>query len=405
MKIILINHYAGSQEMGMEFRPYYLACEWRKLGHDVQIIAGSYSHLRQKQPKATGWHKVNGIDYLWLWVNRYSGNGVMRFISMIVFTLQLLIRAPILALSKKPDAVIASSTYPLDIFPSYIIARLARAKLIFEIHDLWPLSPMELGGMSKWNPFIMIMRFAEWFAYKFSDKIVSILPCAYEHVALDGVKKEDFLHVPNGVAIESAQPKARKSHRIFTLLSEIRAKGHSIIAYAGSIGVANNIDNLVNAALLLKDDPISFVIIGEGPKREGLEAFAHKHGLSNVLFTGKIEKDLISGVLQKVDFVYLGLHKRKLYRFGTSQNKIYDYMLAAKPIIQAMEAGNDPVAEAKCGFSVAAEDPKVLAAAIKEATHISKKELTQMGTRGRDYVLKHHNYKMLAKKFVDFILT
>jgi glycosyltransferase involved in cell wall biosynthesis len=403
MKILLINHYAGSQRMGMEFRPYYMACEWKKLGHEVKIIAGSYSHLRQSQPRSTGWHKEEEVDYLWLWTNKYTGNGIMRFISMLLFTMQLLIRSPLIAMKLKPDTVIASSTYPLDIFPSIIIAKLARAKLIFEIHDLWPMSPMELGNMSKLHPFILIMRFAEWFAYKFSDKIISILPCAYEHVVLDGVKKENFLHIPNGIIVDPDCKESDKSHPVFSALIGLKNKGHNIIAYAGSIGVANNIDNLVQSALLLKDEPVSIVIIGEGPERVGLENFVRKNNLTNIIFVGKIAKNLIGSVLQKVDFVYLGLKKRNLYRFGTSQNKIYDYMLAARPIIQAFEAGNDPVTEVGCGFSVAAEDPKALAVVIKKAIKMPKKKLEQMGMRGRKYVLEHHNYGTLAKQFMDFI--
>ena len=50
MNILYIEHYAGSPEMGMEFRPYYLSREWTRMGHRVTIIAGDYSHLRKKNP-------------------------------------------------------------------------------------------------------------------------------------------------------------------------------------------------------------------------------------------------------------------------------------------------------------------------------------------------------------------
>jgi hypothetical protein len=67
----------------------------------------------------------------------------------------------------RPDAVIASSTYPLDIYPAFYISKMSKAKLLFEVHDLWPLSPMELGGMKKTHPFIILMQMAENFAYKY----------------------------------------------------------------------------------------------------------------------------------------------------------------------------------------------------------------------------------------------
>lgn len=69
MNILLINHYAGSTEMGMEFRPYYMAREWTKLGHKVDIIAGDYSHLRKMNPTVKydfQTEDIDGITYHWI---------------------------------------------------------------------------------------------------------------------------------------------------------------------------------------------------------------------------------------------------------------------------------------------------------------------------------------------------
>ena len=65
MNILLINHYAGSPEMGMEFRPYYFAREWVRAGHQIQIIAGDFSHLRKENPKVEKdlqYEDVDGIQ-------------------------------------------------------------------------------------------------------------------------------------------------------------------------------------------------------------------------------------------------------------------------------------------------------------------------------------------------------
>ena len=48
MNILLIDHYAGSPELGMEFRPYYMGKEWMKQAHQTVIIGGSFSHLRKR---------------------------------------------------------------------------------------------------------------------------------------------------------------------------------------------------------------------------------------------------------------------------------------------------------------------------------------------------------------------
>ena len=143
MKILLINHYAGSPNLGMEFRPYYVTKGWVKLGHEVLIVGGSYSHLRKVQPQSCE-EMIDDVRYRWVKVNPYKGNGIGRIISMFSFVTKLYCNYRRYLRNFKPDIVIASSTYPLDIYPAYRIARHYHAKLIYEVHDLWPLSPDDL---------------------------------------------------------------------------------------------------------------------------------------------------------------------------------------------------------------------------------------------------------------------
>ena len=92
MNILYIEHYAGSPEMGMEFRPYYLSREWAKMGHEVSIIAGDYSHLRKHNPtvsKDMEHTSIDGIDYYWLQTGTYEGNGAARAFSMFRFVWKL----------------------------------------------------------------------------------------------------------------------------------------------------------------------------------------------------------------------------------------------------------------------------------------------------------------------------
>ena len=92
MNILLINHYAGSTEMGMEFRPYYMAREWTKLGHKVDIIAGDYSHLRKMNPTVKydfQTEDIDGITYHWIKTGTYQGNGAKSEIKLFRFLLLL----------------------------------------------------------------------------------------------------------------------------------------------------------------------------------------------------------------------------------------------------------------------------------------------------------------------------
>lgn len=117
MNILLINHYAGSPDLGMEFRPYYMAKEWVKMGHQVLIIGGSFSHLRKIQSQGEE-SLIEGIRYRWVKLNAYKGNGMGRIWSMFSFVSKLWWGYGKYIGDFEPDVVIASSTYPLDIYPA-----------------------------------------------------------------------------------------------------------------------------------------------------------------------------------------------------------------------------------------------------------------------------------------------
>ena len=204
MNILLINHYAGSPDYGMEFRPYYMSREWMKVGHRVLIIGASYSHLRKQQPSAEK-EMIDAVDYRWVKTLTYKGNSVGRIVSMGQFVGKLYMNYKRYLSDFAPDIVIASSTYPLDIYPAKRIAKHYGAKLIYEVHDLWPLSPMELGGYSENHPFIKVMQKAEDDCYKYVDAVVSMLPKAEEHMRERGLKAGKFHCVPNGIVLEDWQ--------------------------------------------------------------------------------------------------------------------------------------------------------------------------------------------------------
>ncbi|MDD4975454.1 MAG: glycosyltransferase family 4 protein [Bacteriovorax sp.] len=408
MNILYINHYAGSLKYGMEFRPYYLAKRWIANGHKVTMMAASYSHIRAKQPEVTTpfvSEIIDGITYQWCKTPSYEQNGAKRFVNMLVFIFRLFQYAFKINSVDAPTAVIASSTYPLDIFPAWFIAKKFKAKLIFEVHDLWPLSPIELGGMSKYHPFIMLIQFAEDFAYKHSDSVVSMLPKTLEYMVSRGLKKEKFNYIPNGIELKEWETSGLHANSengklIEEKIQSCKAEGFFTVAYLGTHGLANCLENLINAAEILRDEKIFFFFVGPGPEKESLKALAQKKKLLNIIFVDSIPKGEIPIITKLFDVNYIGLKKESLFRFGISPNKLMDYMAAKKPIINAVEAGNDPVKEAGCGISVPAENPQALAFAIQEIKAKPETELLLMGENGYKFVSNENDYEKLAQKFL-----
>ena len=405
MRILLINHYAGSLQHGMEYRPFYLAREWVRLGHRVRIIAASASHVRTQAPQLGGNASVDetidGIDYRWIATPRYRGNGLGRLINMSAFLARLSLQAHRLADEDRPDVVIASSTYPLDIWPAHRIARRAGARLLFELHDLWPLSPMELGGYSRWHPFIQLLQAAENFACRNADAIVSVLPKVRDHLEAHGMAPHKLHIVPNGFdPREWAEHSGDLAGPLGAALHGLRSAGKFIVGYAGTHGLANALDTLLHAAALTDDPRIAFVLVGGGPEKCRLQAVSRQLQLNNLSFFDPVPKQQVPALLRHFDVAYLGWQRQRLYRYGISPNKLIDYMMAARPILHAVEAGNDPVAEAACGLTVAPQDPQALVHGLLALFMATPGERAAMGRRGQRYAVDNLSYAVLGQRFL-----
>lgn len=406
MNIIYIDHYAGSDYHGMEFRPYYLSKEWLKMGHHVTIIAADYSHLRKNNPVTTeDWEEttMDGVVFNWVKVSRYEGNGYKRILSMLQFVIKISLHAKAIARKLNPDVVICSSTYPFDTYAGQLIRKHSHAKLIHEVHDLWPLTPMLLGGYSKYHPFIVLMKIAEKSAYQSSALIVSILPNIKPYVESLHIDKK-IVNIPNGIFIKDEGSISPANPLIMKKIKELKGSQHFIVGYAGGISVSNAMWTLLETALLMKDREVSFIIIGSGIEKEQLVRYKESHDLENVTFYDAIDKSEIHMTLMAMDVLYLGSKKSRLYEYGVSANKIFDYMLTGKPIINAFDSKHSPLNYFGDSIIAEAENAIALKNAIECVMNLPTQALQEIEVKSIDYVKSNHNYPKLADDFAkEFI--
>lgn len=405
MNILMISHYAGAPQYGMEFRSYYMAREWVRMGHTVTVVGASFSHLRKKQPPI-GHETLEGINYLWLPTSQYEGNGMKRVLTMFQFCWQVYKHSKEL-IALKPDMVIASSVYTFDLYPCRYIAQHTGAKLVYEVHDLWPLSVMVIGGYKKWHPFIVMLQHCENYAYKHCDMVVSMLDKAFPHMQRHGLTEDRFCCVPNGylkeewenidnieLPIEHAQ-----------LFNQLHAEGKTIVGFAGGHTQSTAMDVLIEAAKLLKDrTAIAYVMVGKGPQKEDLIHLAERYGLDNFHFLPPVEKNSIPKVVQQFDICYEGGVHSFLHKYGTSANKMIDYMLAGKPIVKSVDEPGSEVERIGCGVQVEAENVKQVRDAILKIVDMSNEERDEMGAKGYKYATENLEYHTLSKKFIDYVM-
>lgn len=395
--IWIINDYAGSPKHGMTFRHYYLAKGFVKAGNHSTIITASYSHFLKKRPEMQGQkyklENIDNIDYVWINVVKYSKSfDKKRVFKWFQFSYRLFFISSYL--KNKPDVIICSSTAPFSIVPAYFLAKKFNAKLVFEVRDIWPLTLVQIGGISKYHPLIILMGWFEKFALKKSDIIVSNLQNYTDHIQKIGIMR--FAHwISNGIDLDEMD-------QIEPLLDKVKNQIPSdkfIVGYTGKLGVSNAINYLIDVAKqLVENQNIVFVIVGDGQEVNALKQQAI--GLPNVLFIDPIPKMQIQSMLALFDVCYIGWKKEELYKFGISANKLYDYMYSGKPILHSTYTANDVVISAHCGVSVEAENVSSGVDGIMQLYTTSEDNRKGMGKNGRDYIIEKFSYQQLAKRYL-----
>lgn len=397
--IWIINQYAGSPTYGMNYRSYYLGSEFVKKGHSVRIFSGSFSHLFVKLPLNNS-ETIDGIKYVWIKTPTYKGSkSISRIYNMIIFFLKLFFIKT--KTFEKPDTIIVSSLSIFPIVNGYFWAKKYKAQLIFEIRDLWPLTFIELGKMSPSHPVAKIIGWFEKFGYKNADEVVCLFPLAHKYMTTVGLKIEKFHYLPNGISLNEV------NQRKFLSNSEKKKIPDSnfLVVYTGTLGIANALEFFLQSAALLKEyKDIHFLIVGSGSSEKDLKDLKEKLSLDNVTFLGHIEKLKIQSILEKSDICYIGGHNSSMYQYGVSPNKIFDYMYAAKPILFSVNDGYNLLERAQCGITVKPENPQAIADGILRLYKMSDSERFDMGSSGKDFVIREHSYENIAKKYIDIII-
>lgn len=376
-KFLIINHYAGVPKYGPEFRHFEIAKELVKNSHEVCIVASSQSHLRDSPTIKSEY--IDGVKFVWVKSSKYKGYGFQRLLNMFLFSFNLSFR--LRCLIKNPDYIIVSSPSPFPILNAIYLKVKLKAKLIYEIRDIWPLSIIELKGVSKHNLLIKIFSKLDEFAIKYSDFIMSPLSNIGLYIKEKGFKKKIII-IPNGISFSSKKAVKIKQNKneFFT------------VGYGGSLSNSNSIMNLIKAAIKLKSHNIKFKIIGFGEKENEIKEIIKSQKLKNIDLIGRTSKDKLLVLLSECDVLYKGNPKVNIYKYGISSIKLAEYLLLKKPVIDA-SYGVDIIKKSNSGIVVDHEDSEKLMAGILLMSKMKAKDLDKMAINGYNYVIENLLYK------------
>ncbi|MCX6227051.1 MAG: glycosyltransferase family 4 protein [Bacteroidia bacterium] len=391
-----ISKYASPLKYGFGTRHFYLAKEFNRLGRNTVIISSDSNHLVDIPRRDHTYFQevIDGVETWWIRTIKYRGaNSFRRILSWLDFEFKLWLM-PKRELPQ-PDVVIVSSLSLLTVFNGYLLKRKYGCNLIFEVRDIWPLTLIEEGGFSKWNLLIRLLAWAERFGYQHADIVVGTMPNLTEHVTTVMGKPMNCVCIPFGYdpgLYANLEPLLEDYTDLFI------PKEKFIVGYAGSIGLTNALEPLIDCAIAMKDDKrVHFLLLGSG---DLLESFKTKvQGLSNITFAPKVGKAQVHGVLEHCQILYFSVKDSLVWRYGLSLNKLIDYMMAAKPIVASYNGYPSMINEAKCGRFIPANDIEALRQTIVEYAKMSPEQLHEIGQRGKDWLIRHRPYHKIAQDY------
>lgn len=413
-RVWILNHHANVMFFDNGGRHYFFAKYLKENGYEPVIFCSNAEH-------GTGnayfdeddiWHEhINeniNVPFIFVKGRVYSRNDINRIKCMFDYyhNVKKAVREYSI-LHGKPDVIIGSQVHPLAVLAGEQLAKEYGIKCIAEFKDLWPESLVALGIAKKYNPVILAMRLLEKKLYEDADAILFSMEGGFDYIVERGwdkrISKEKSYYINNGVDLETFRYNEKNSNYNDKDLEDAVFK----VIYTGSIRRANGLDELIKSAILLKDNfRIRFLIYGDGDYKSELEAMIKKNRANNVVFKGRVKKQDIPYILSKsnlnvLDFPVVAA-EAGLYRFGASQNKLFDYLASGKPILSVYTTPYDIVKRYDCGISKKLITAEQYVTAINEIVNCNEERYREMCENALE-AAKDFDYKCLAKQLMHII--
>jgi len=395
MNILMINHYALAPDQPGGTRHFSLARALTAMGHSVVIAASCFDHGTRTGAPPPGEKACretwDGVEFIRLATPPYRGNGAGRLWNMLAFARSVKRVLPAF-LGSVPDVVVGSSPHPFGALAGLMLARKFGVPFVLEIRDVWPQSLVDVMGVSPMHPIIWVLGRIERVLYREADHIITLLPNVAKRVAERGGDPDRITWVPNGIDLDMVPAPSRPGDKeTFTIM------------YAGSHGVTNALEVLVDAAGILQGrslpKQLSLVLVGTGPEKPRLEARARALGLCNLAFRPPVPKREIYKVLDSADAFWVSSADSDLWEHGISFNKLYDFMAMARPTLIGMRCSTNPILLSGGGITVRPGSAEAMAEGVEWLLAAGPGGRQDMGDKARSFVEDHFDVRRLAPAF------
>ena len=396
MKVLIYTHY---------FYPEHLAAQSKRIGdlsrtlaragHEVTIVAGFPSHpTGSVYPEYKGewfreekWEDGTRLLRCWSYVRPFNSSRA-RILNHVSFLAASVLQGVWATRGDRVDVVLGISPPLFTGLAGALAAMLHRTPFVLDVQDLWPEEAVAVGGLR--NPYaVRLASGVARFLYKKAARNVVISKGFKKAVAEQGAREKALHVIPNWVREECFEER-----------EAVRLPGAGFrVVFAGTIGLAQGLEAVVEAAERLRERDVSFIFVGEGVEKERLRLEARRRELENLHFLPAVAQEDLPAVLAAADALLVHLKPEGIFEV-VIPSKTYEYLAAGRPILMGVpgEAAR-LVEDSGAGVAFPPGDAAALAGAVEKMLDLGSEGRRKLGEAGREYARENFAAAKLTARY------
>jgi glycosyltransferase involved in cell wall biosynthesis len=398
MRLLVISQYYRPEPAP---KPSDLAEGLARRGHTVKVVTTLPNYPSGRlypgfRSRAVTREQLDGVPVTRVWSFPYHGRStIRRFVNYGTGMIALVIGATLAG----PADVIYAYHPPLSTgIAAWIIGRMKRARIVYDVQDIWPDSAV-LAGMLSDGWLVRLMKAVERFVYRRAAHIIVSTEGARLNLIAKGVS-------PDRVSVGAHwidQRLFEDADRVAPIRATHDLHDRFLVMFAGNIGVVQGLDVVLDAAAQLVETRIVFVLVGDGTDLDRLRHRVDALRLDNVVFLGRQPMDSMPPILRTADALLVHLKDHDVMEL-VIPTKTIAYLASGRPIVAAVRGPAAALVErARAGITVPPEDPAALASACRRLASMAETEREQLGESGRRYLLAHHTLEGVLADYESVI--
>ena len=401
MKILYFHQHFSTTQGASGLRAYKNARALISAGHEVTMICGNSDKGKTglDQPFSKGMRSgiIDNIKVIEFQLN-YSNHD--SFLRRTLIFIRFAVRSVFVAMRIKSDLIFSSSTPLTASIPGIVARWLRNSRFIFEVRDLWPELPREMGVIR--NPiFLGMMSVLEKISYYSAHACIGLSPGIVTGIRNKSKSQKKIAMIPNGSDLDVFNDPELVSNRPAGTL-----KSDFIAIFTGAHGIANGLMSVIDAAEVLKNLKrldTKFVFVGDGKLKPALQKRSNERGLHNCIFLNPVPKKQLAEYLKGADVGMMILANVPAFYYGTSPNKFFDYLAAGLPVLNNYPGWlADMINKGNIGIVVPPDDPNSIANALIHMAD-NRHVLDEMKINAKNMAREEFDRNILAQRFVEFI--